>query len=315
MRPGLKITWPGGGDLPLAAFRLHRAVGWPVGSAEAELAPTAHIPAAGEQVEVEAWADESDPPMQLFAGHVLRGTIGAWVTRLHFEEATAPLARLRIDATYQATGAGDVIRDLCGRAGVVAGMIEPGAALPSVTLLQERPALVYILRLARASGLQVRTSADGALHATGRLPVTAATVVNAPDRVLSFTAARLNHDDSVVIVSGDGALGRKGPGADAWVLQELDSMTAGDGGRRLHFPELKAAADVARAQQAAVTARSEGNRFRCLVVAGPPPADLGDVLVLSGFDDADGPSRLVELRVLWGAETGLVSELFLNGLV
>lgn len=301
MQPRLTVSRPGGGELPVAALRLDRSLAWPVGVAEAELSALAAPPEPGAEVTVAAAV--TGPSAPLLTGVVRLRAPGPRSTRLIIEEPTGALARLRLDRAYKSAMAGKVIRDLCGEAGVTPGTLEPGATLPTFTVHQERTALDCVLRLCTASGLLARTDVNGKFHAATPLPVPAG-LLKAPAAVLDWSVHEAPEAAAEVTVSGDGALGRKGPGAESWVVQDLSAMTSGSGGLLLHLPELKTAADVAKAQQIAKLRRGEAAKSATLTLADLPPADLGEVIAIAGFGALDGAWRITGIKVRWGVPAG-----------
>ncbi|HWI64926.1 MAG TPA: hypothetical protein VNT75_24115 [Symbiobacteriaceae bacterium] len=310
MQPRLTLSWPGGGELPVTALRLDRSLASPVGVAEAELSALAAPPDPGAEVSLEAAVTGS--PTKLLTGRVRLRAPGPRASRLLIEEPTGALARVRIDRAYKSTTAGQVIRDLCGEAEAKTGMIEPGATLPAYAVTQEQTALDHVQRLCVASGLLLRTDSAGKLHAAMPLPVPAG-LLKAPAAVLDWSVSEAPDLDTDVTITGDGAMGRKGPGAENWVLADLSGITSGSGGLLLQLPELKTAADVAKAQTIAAQLRKESAKTAALTLADVPPADLGEVIAIAGFGALDGAWRVTGIRVRWGVPTGFVCEISLAG--
>ncbi|MDF2629561.1 MAG: hypothetical protein K0R39_3392 [Symbiobacteriaceae bacterium] len=310
MQPRLTISPAGGGSLPIAALRLDRSLTWPVGVAEAELSALASPPAPGAAVTVEAAT--TGPVTKLLTGAVRLSEPGPRSIRLLIEEPTGALARLRIDQVHRSATAGKVIQGLANEAGVTPGTVEPGATLPAYAVTQDRTALDQILRLCTASGLLARTDTAGKLHAATPLPVPTV-IITAPAAIIDWSVAQApDVEPAKVTVSGDGAMGRKGPGAENWVVQDLSSMRAGSGGAALHLPELKAAADVAKAQQIAQMRLQEAAKTAKLTLADLPPADLGEVIAIAGYGALDGAWRITAIRVRWGVPNGFTCHLSLS---
>jgi len=310
MQPRLTLSWPGGGELPVAALRLDRSLAWPVGVADAELSALAAPPDPG--VEVTLAASVTGRSATLLTGRVARREPGPRATRLTIEEPTGALARLRVDKAFKSATAGKVIRDLCGEASVTPGTIEPGATLPAFAVMQERSALDQILRLCTASGLLARLDTGGKFHAATPLPVPLA-LLKAPAAVLDWSVAEAPEGETGVTVSGDGAMGLKGPGAESWIIKDVSSMTAGSGGLLLQLPELKTAADVAKAQLVAEQRHKEAAKTARLTLADVPPADLGEVITIAGFGALDGAWRITAIAVRWGVPAGFTCRLSLAG--
>ncbi|MDB4895451.1 MAG: hypothetical protein JWN15_1713 [Firmicutes bacterium] len=317
MRPTLRLRAvtapPSDPGVPLAALRLRRSLAWPVGQAEAECSLSVQPPDAGAKVVIEGAAD-GDSLKPLFTGRVLRRAQGLWGISLLIEEATGPLTRLHLDKAVSAGTAAQVVGDLCQAAGVEAAVEPPGAQLPSRVLLSNRSAMDHILRLAQMSGWLLRTDTGGKLHA-GMPPLAPAGVVLRPqDPVLELRVADDPDEPAGGAITGDGALGVGGPGAESWLLQSLSGISGGDGLPALHLPGLKLMADVTKAATMESLRLRESRFGRTVTLAGIPQADIGEVILLLGFGGGDGPARVVGLEVLWSAEEGLISRLDLQGL-
>lgn len=308
---GAGASAPGG--VPIASLRMSRNLAWPVGQAEVECASPSGAPKAGEDVFLQGRSD-SAAMTKLFTGRVVRAREGAWGTRLLLEETTGPLARLYIDKTAGAGSASAIIGDLCRQAGVEAMAEPPGAILPSYALLNHECALSHILRLAELSGMMAATDADGRLVVRTALPVPGGVILRPQDAVVDFLAEDDPDERIGGSVSGDGAFGKRGPGAEAWLLQSLSGITSGSGEPVRRLPAIKTAADAAKAALALTGKLEEARRRRTLTYAGLPPADLGDVLLLMGFGSGDGPCRVAGIELLWDASTGLLTRLDLLGI-
>lgn len=316
MRPVIQLkplkAPPTADPLALAALRLRRSLAWPVGQAEATLSPAVAAPEAGAELRISG-SSAGDNPRPLFTGRVLRRQTGLWGTRLLLEESTGPLARFHIEKTVRSSTAAKLISELCQEAKVQAVVEPPGATLPSYTLHYGPSAMDHILRLAAMSGLLVRTDAEGRLRAVTPLPTPAGTL-RREEAVIEYQVQEPADEEPEPRLTGDGAMGAKGPGAETWLLQSLDSLAAGEGKCPAHMPGLKTSADVTRASTALATRRKESQAQGRLLLAGIPPADLGEVLLLTGFGPSPQPARIVGMTILWDGAAGLVSRLELNGI-
>jgi hypothetical protein len=295
---------------PVSALRLRRSLAWPVGQAEAELSPAVAPPDAGELIVITAGTAE-EPPTPVFTGRVLHHQRGLWSIRLVAEEPTGALARTHVAKAVRSATAAGLITDLCGAAGVPCTAEPPGALLPSYTLLDNQSVLEHINRLADMSGMLCRTDTQGNLRVETPLPVPTGTILRPVDPVLDLQVEHL--PVQTVKIAGDGALGARGPGAEHWVLQSLDAITAGDGDTTRHLPGLKTMADVTRAATIAAMLTKESATRITLTLGGAPPCDLAEVILLMGFDAYTGPARVVGIDLLWSADSGLITTLELHG--
>lgn len=303
---------PTADPLALTALRLRRSLAWPVGQAELILSPAVAPPEPGDQLQIGGSSD-GDQATSLFTGRLLRRQVGLWGSRLLIEEATGPLARLHIDKAVRNGTAAKLIQELCQEAEVQAVVEPPGATLPAYALHMGASAMDHILRLARMSGLMVRTDGEGKLHAETPLPAPQGTLQR-EGAIVEYQADDRSEEPADSKITGDGAMGAKGPGAEVWLLQALDAMKAGDGQRSEHLPGLKTAADAARAATALAMREKERAKQRRLTLAGIPPVDLGEVILLTGFGPSPEPARLVAMTIRWDAWNGLISQLELNGI-
>lgn len=302
---------PSAAPLPVSSLWLSRSLAWPVGQAEAELPPGTELPETGTAVTLTGAAD-GDQLQPLFAGRVLQARPGAWGCRLLLEEFTGPLTRLHQARTVESGNAAQLAGDLCQAAGLEQFMPEPpGATLPFLALLPGPSAMDYLRKLAFLSGQLLWPDARGTLH-MGMPPTAPAGMLKRDGPLVDWQMTGAEEDDGPTI-SGDGAMGSGGPGAAHWLLQDPASMTSGDGPLR-HTPALKAMADVTRAATMAGSRHKEAGRIRRVTLAGIPPADLGEVITLSGFPTGDGPARIAGVELLCSVTTGFLTTLDLQGL-
>jgi hypothetical protein len=219
---------------------------------------------------------------ELFAGVVSRTSPGVTGGSFQAVETTAALAQLRLDRSWVSTTADQVIADLCDAAGV--GVVRspvPGATLPVYTALREATALDHVLRLARASGMIVWTSGDGDLHIGPAAMVPGAVVLDRRQAIVRQSAGGQSAPDTVQ-VTGAGALGSGGPGAESWIVEDVSTIAAGpaDAASWLGESALAMRADVERMQQAeSARLRAESQPLQ-LVVAGAPGIDVNDGFTL-----------------------------------
>lgn len=327
MRPAVELRPAFGpapaGGIPVSSLRLRRSVDWPVGQVVAELPGDVEPPEPGAALTLSAAPGRDDSPGLLFTGRALGVTRRARSTTLVIEEATGPLTRLRVDATFTSATAATVIQDLVGRAQVQAQVEGTGAQLPFFAVLANRTIMDHLLHLAFLSGFRLTTTTAGLLKASAVVGPGAAAAALAgaaqaygpgAGPVVMQSASAFDGEPPGPTLTGDGALTKQGVGADAWVLKDVSAMQSGDGPVFIPVPALKTPADLKVAQIAWQQRLTEAARPRRLTLMGPPPGDLGDVITLKGFAAGDGPARIAGIALLWGAQTGLQSQLTLHGL-
>src|SRR5712691_5397716 len=124
---------------------------------------TVHLPAAaplsasvGDPVELTLASGEKE--VKVFTGAIegiRRGFDAICVSALN---AGAELARFRPSATYEQITAGNVLRNLCGDAGVQTGNVEDGVSLVFYAADPAQTALEHIARVCAWSGAMARIS-------------------------------------------------------------------------------------------------------------------------------------------------------------
>jgi hypothetical protein len=267
----------------------------------------------GAQVVAEGSMDGSSYA-PLFTGTVLRSRRGDWQTEVLAEEATGPLARLNVEQVVDSSTASSAVSDLCDAAGVTCTADSPGPTLAAFPLLGNRTAAEQIMRLAALSGLMVRTDKDGKLL-VGMAPMAPTGAMLRPqDPILSFQSETESITDGPGTFAGDGAVESKGAGTEHWVAQSLDTLKVGDGLPLTLMPALHQAADLTQVAMAEKLRLGEIRQRRTLTLAALPPADLGEVILLQGFPEGNGPARVAAIDLEWGARTGLICRLELHGL-
>jgi hypothetical protein len=305
------------GGIPVTSLRLQRSVDWPAGQVEARCSGSVKLPAPGTVMSMTATAGADSPPAVIFTGRLLRRESGPWGGYLLIEEATGPLTRLRVDATYESSTASAVIQDLAGRAKVTASVTGSGAQLPFYAVLSVRSAMDYLVELGLLSGFRLASTVEGTLTAVPAIspgPLTGTVLGPGSGPVLGLIATDCDDKPATAVVVGDGSFATLGPGTQSWVLKDPSALKAGAGPGLLLLPGLKTPADVQMAEKGHSQRLAEASRPRRLSLMGPPPADLGAVITLTGFPSGDGPARVAAIHVLWHVQTGLQTQLTLFGL-
>lgn len=306
----MKVCGDGQSDaMPVSALRLHRSLAWPVGQLEARLPASFRAPSAGTSIS--ASAASADGWQTLFTGQTLSVSSGLWGARLLVEEASGPLTRSFVNKAFRSVTAGSMIHELCGD--VSCSVTGPGTLFPYKTVLANRSALDHICEIARLSGFIVYTDVEGKLHA-GMAPVTPAGILTASDPIVDFRAEAEPFWQNTEALYGAGALGLHGPGAETWVLKDNSSLSSGSGSSEALLPSLKTLESVALVAEANAQSLREARGRITVVYAGPPPADLGQLLTLTGFQSGNGIARVYAIDVRWNAETGLLTQLQLRGI-
>ncbi len=255
---------------------------------EIVLAAAAQAPAVavGDGGSVSLGYEDSGPEV-VFSGaveQVSRGIHGA--TRIVAVNGGARLSHLRLNQSYDGRVAGDIVRDLAGRAEVTAGSVEDGADLPFYVVDDRRTAYQHVAALAQSSGFLVYLSPAGELHYAP---------FSADEPVQTFTYGvdilELELADTPTLmgtaaVVGEGAAGSQGQSAWSWLVKDSSPVRgeAGSGApeRLLETPALRSAAAARGAAEAQVAAAAQAAVSGRLLVPGAPAVTVGSAVEVSG---------------------------------
>ncbi len=260
----------------IARITLERGVAPELDGAEITLADDAQAPpvAVGDAGSI-ALGFEDEGPTTVFTGRIeaiRRDARGS--QRITIANGAARLAALRVQQSFENQSAGNVVRELAGKANVTPGNIADGADLAFLVLDDARSAWDHIARLARVSGHMAIMTADDELDF--RPPDDGQPVqsfrwgVN----VLSLERAQTEPVFQSVTVSGEGAAGSQGKDAWNWLTKQPSSVTgqAGSGDRTRSFADraLRTADAVQAAARALADAAARAAQAGVLLVPGAP---------------------------------------------
>ncbi|MGB3201792.1 MAG: hypothetical protein WBA99_12875 [Nodosilinea sp.] len=163
---------------------------------------------------------------------VLTGTVTRQVrtltglTHLYVSDGGGQLARQRLNQSYEAQNAGDIVRDLASQVGVETDVVEAGLSLPFYALASTTPVHAQIAALARRSGYWAYFTPAGKLTFAP---------VSEGETVQTFTygtdVLKLEMTDAVPVldgvqVSGEGAAGSQGQDAWNWLVADATGVQA-----------------------------------------------------------------------------------------
>jgi len=251
------------------------------------LAPT--VPAAGGTVAVALGFD--DDAQDVFTGTVVtvaRRPTGAVV------ECFAPswqLSRRRAAQAWVGQGAAQIVNDLLSDAGVTAGTVGPDLDLGIFHADDRRSRWAHLLRLARLSGCEVASAADGSLHVRPPASGPAATTLRRGAELISWRAAQSEDAPTAAPVGPAGAGSEAG--ADHWFLP-LASPAGETPERDAWVPgairDRNAARSVAKAAADAAVRSTVSGDALCWGQAALRP---GDLVTLGDLLDGDVDARLL----------------------
>jgi phage protein D len=251
-------------------------------------------PARGNDVTVElGYADEEGSRVRVLTGRVSSLRPGLAVNRVGIEGAIAPLLRLFVDETYEGRTAGDIARDLAGKAGVAVAQADDGPSFPAYVVDGRRPAWHHLRDLASLAGFDVYADDQGRLVFRRFQQGNAVHVLKRGRDLISLEVRRTEPAAGAVEAWGESPAGSQGEEAWGWLTNNAGRSkgTAGSGARHLlERPALRTPAAARAAAEAVLTdIRRRGVRGEALI-AGRPAVRLGDAVRLeeTGAVDADG---------------------------
>ena len=233
---------------------------------------------------------EDAGPSPVFKGavravhHSVSGT-----ARVVASNGGAILAAYRLDQGYEQQKAGDIVRDLTGKASVDVGSIDDGPSLPYYVVDSRSTAWVHVAKLAALSGFAAWFAADGGLHFGPLQAGSPVQTLTYGEDILELDAVEAPPLPGEVMVAGEGAAGSQGSDAWSWAVNDSTSVTGSagsgdpsvlveDGALRSTDAVNGAAAGIAAtAKLGALTAR--------LLAPGAPSAAVGSTIAVASAPD------------------------------
>jgi hypothetical protein len=233
---------------------------------------------------------EDDAKVPVFSGAIraVHRTVSGR-TRFAVSNGGAVLAGFRLDQGYEQQSAGDIVRDVAGKAAVDTASVDDGPDLPYYVVDSRSSAWEHVAKLASLSGFAAWFGADGGLRFGPFEPGAAVQTFTYGQDVLELDAMETGPSAGAVTVVGEGAAGSSGDDAWSWNLKDAASAkgTAGSGDPALVIALgalRSAAAAVAAAEAIAAGARRGGVSAR-LLVPGAPKATVGSTIAVAGAPD------------------------------
>jgi phage protein D len=241
-------------------------------------------PARGDDVVIELGYADDGGLERVFTGSVEAVEPGLETTRVTGLSPAHALLRTFVDETFEAKTAGEVVRDLAGRAGVNVARAEDGISFPAYVVDGRRSAWRHLRDLADLSGFDLYLDPEGALvfeaFAGGR-------TVHRFDHarhLLALEAVDEPPRAATVEAWGEGPGADRGDGSWAWLTKDFAGSRGSAGSDApvllLERPALRtaeAAATAARASRAVLDRRALRGHLASL---GRPQVRLGDALRL-----------------------------------
>jgi phage protein D len=230
---------------------------------------------------------EDDAAEPVFTGQVdevRRSVEGS--ARVAAVNGGALLSRLRVNQSYEQQKAGDIVRDLAGRAGADTDTIEDGADFPFYVVDDGRNAYRHIAALARKSGFLAYFTPEDKLSfapfAAGQ-PVQTFTY---GEDVLSLDATEVVPAVSTVTTVGEGAAGSQGQEAWSWLVKDPSAVTgsagSGDPERLVQDASLRSTEAAQGAAEGIIDAAGRMSLTGELRVPGSPAVVVGSAVEVVG---------------------------------
>jgi phage protein D len=212
--------------------------------------------------------------------HSVQGT--TWITAVN---GGALLSRTRVNQSYEQQKAGDIVKDLAGRAGVEMDTVEDGADFPFYVVDDRPSAYQHVAALARKSGYLAFFTPKGKLNF---VPFTAGQAVQTftyGEDVLSLHATEAPPAVGAVTTVAEGAAGSQGQEAWSWLVKDPSSVSGsagtGDPERLVQDASLRSA-EAAQGAAEGIADAAEGEKLIGeLLVPGSPAVVVGSAVEIS----------------------------------
>jgi phage protein D len=192
------------------------------------------------------------------------------------------LLKQRFSQAYLNQSAGDIVKDICNKAGVSIGDVEDGISLPSLFVSQDVPSYEYVKELADRSGFDVYINPDG------QLVFKEFDSANVHDLEYANEIIRVEtsqyHPPQAVKVYGESPSSSMGSDTSHWLSKEKMEGAAGDGDGLIIYDAAIRDKETADAVAKARLARAKHTHFVSVVTLGNPEIKLGDSVSLKGFE-------------------------------
>ncbi|HEY5865034.1 MAG TPA: hypothetical protein VI542_05705 [Candidatus Tectomicrobia bacterium] len=197
----------------------------------------------------------------------------------------APLARLRLNQSYEQQKAGDIVRDLASQASVETDTVENGVDLPFYILDDRRNAYQHIAALARASGYLAYMTPEGKLCFAPFTGGQAVQTFTYGVDILALDLTEASPTVGMVTTVGEGAAGSQGADAWGWLIKDPAAVrgSAGDGtpARLVVNAALRSGAAAQSAAQGMASAAALARVSGRLLVPGAPAVVAGRAIAIA----------------------------------
>lgn len=243
-------------------------------------------PEIGDDVIVEL-GYAGDSTTRVFTGAAAHVSPDFTATRVNALSPFLDLLTLRVEETFLSKSAGQIARDLAGRAGLTVESVEDGERFPAYVADGRRNAYQHIRALADKSGFDVYASADGAFVFRKFAGNITTHLFEYGKQILEMSVKEAPEAFGEVQAYGESPADSEGDQAFAWLTKSFNPGLSGSGEPRLLLEDSSlrtraAAAAAARAAARRLQQRRLTGRLRAL---GRPAVKLGHAVRVSGAPD------------------------------
>ncbi len=233
-------------------------------------------------------------------------------------DGSGSLAWLRINQSYEKQKAGDIVRDLAGRASVSVGNLQDGIDFPFYVVDDRSSAYQHIAGLARKCGFLAYLDPQGELvFAPFTAGQPAQTFTYAQD-ILALLAQETPTVVGSVTVTGEGAASSQGQDAWNWLIKDPSAVQArsGSGGpeRFVTDSSLRSAGAAQQSADGLVQAAARSAMAGRLLVPGSPGVTVGSTVEVKEAPQASLNSTFLVcgLRHTYSKGAGFLTQLDIN---
>ena len=252
--------------------------------------------APGDDASIDlGYADDDVGLVRVITGTVVDVEPGLESKRISGLSRGHALLRTFLDRTFEDTTAGDIVRDLAGRAGIDVERAEDGLPFPAYVVDGRRTAVRHIRDLGYLCGFASYLTPAGKLVFEPLAGNRTVHVLSYGEHVLSASLIRTQPRAATVQTWGESA-GSGGDESWAWLTKDFGALrgSAGSAAPTLlvesgALRSAKAAAAAATAIEDAITANAVRGSVR---IQGRPQITLGDLVRLEKFPDRAGVDEL-----------------------
>jgi phage protein D len=211
-----------------------------------------------------------------------------WGTTIRILATTAKLDRLRIGRSYTSQSIGDIIRDLCGAAGLTTGDVDDGPTMGAYHVDERRTGWRHLRHLAALLGAELASSAGGEVHVRAPRTGSAQHTLRAGAELLDWYAGPQQAAADPLPVGPYGAASEQG--TDAWSL--IQHAPGGSGAHRV-LPAIRDRDAAAAIDSAATAAHTRSTARARASATGAPAVRAGDLVELDAVPRAAATYRVL----------------------